>query len=193
MKKVLLLLADGFEIYEASVFIDVIGWNLIEGDKSTQLYTCGLRKELKSTFGQKFTVDFTIDEINVDKFAALAIPGGFEEYGFYKDAYSSEFSNLISEFNQQNKTIASICTGVFPIAKSGVLFDRRGTTYNKNPIRHQNLKKMGVTVLNQPIVVDGNVTTSWNPSTAMDVAFLLLESLTSKENTQKVKSLMGFD
>ena len=193
MKKVLLLLADGFEIYEASVFIDVIGWNLIEGDKSTQLYTCGLRKELKSTFGQTLVVDFTVNEINVDEFSALAIPGGFEEYGFYKDAYSDEFTKLISEFNQQCKTIASICTGAFPIAKSGVLVDRRGTTYNKNPIRHQNLKKMGVNVLNQPIVIDGNVTTSWNPSTAMDVAFLLLESLTSKENTQKVKSLMGFD
>ena len=34
MKKVLLLLADGFEIYEASVFIDVIGWNLVEGDNT---------------------------------------------------------------------------------------------------------------------------------------------------------------
>jgi len=29
MKKVLLLLADGFETYEASVFIDVIGWNQV--------------------------------------------------------------------------------------------------------------------------------------------------------------------
>lgn len=47
MKKVLLLLADGFEIYEASVFIDVIGWNLAEGDHSTELFTCGLKRKLK--------------------------------------------------------------------------------------------------------------------------------------------------
>jgi 4-methyl-5(b-hydroxyethyl)-thiazole monophosphate biosynthesis len=192
MKKVLLLLADGFEIFEASVFIDVIGWNLIDGDKTTKLYTCGLRKELKSTFGQKLIVDFTIDEINVDEFSALAVPGGFEEYGFYQDAYSDEFTRLISEFNQRKKLISSICTGAFPVAKSGALIDRRGTTYNKNPIRQESLTKLGVTVVNQPIVVDGNITTSWNPSTAMDVAFLLLESLTSKENTQAVKSLMGF-
>jgi 4-methyl-5(b-hydroxyethyl)-thiazole monophosphate biosynthesis len=38
MKKVLLLLAEGFETYEASVFIDVIGWNLIIGDGSTKLF-----------------------------------------------------------------------------------------------------------------------------------------------------------
>lgn len=34
MKKVLLLLAKGFESFEASVFIDVIGWNLVDGDKN---------------------------------------------------------------------------------------------------------------------------------------------------------------
>ena len=31
MKKVLLLLADGFEAVEASVFTDVLGWNNLEG------------------------------------------------------------------------------------------------------------------------------------------------------------------
>ncbi len=79
MKKVLLLLADGFEVFEASVFIDVMGWNLVEGDKSTQLFTCGLRKNLKSTFNQQFTVDFTLDEIHLNDFAALAIPGNGSE------------------------------------------------------------------------------------------------------------------
>jgi protein deglycase len=44
MKKVLLLLADGFEIYEASVFIDVIGWNLVEGDNSTQVVYLWIEK-----------------------------------------------------------------------------------------------------------------------------------------------------
>ena len=75
MKKVLLLLAEGFEIYEASVFIDVIGWNLEEGDGNTRLYTCALRKEIKSTFNQRFVVDYLVEEINVNEFDALAIPG----------------------------------------------------------------------------------------------------------------------
>lgn len=35
MKNILLLLAKGFETYEASVFIDVFGWNLTEGDRTT--------------------------------------------------------------------------------------------------------------------------------------------------------------
>ena len=50
MKKVLLLLANGFETYEASVFIDVLGWNRAEGDRTTELITCGMKKEIKSSF-----------------------------------------------------------------------------------------------------------------------------------------------
>ena len=70
MKKVLLLLADGFETFEASVFIDVIGWNLVEGDCSTELFTCGLKKEIKSSFNQRFIVDYLINEIDVNSFDA---------------------------------------------------------------------------------------------------------------------------
>jgi 4-methyl-5(b-hydroxyethyl)-thiazole monophosphate biosynthesis len=192
MKKVLLLLAEGFEIYEASVFIDVMGWNLLEGDGTTHLYSCGLQKQIKSTFGQKIEVDVTIDEVNVDDFDALAIPGGFAEFNFYRDAYDERFLELIRTFNSKQKTIASVCTGALPIAKSGVLYSRAGTTYNRNPQRHETLRSCGVNVVNEPVVVDKNVITSWNPSTAMDVAFLLLEKLTSTANTEKIKYLMGF-
>ena len=75
MKRVLLLLANGFEIYEASAFIDVIGWNLVDGDHSTELFSCGLKKEIKSSFNQKFIVDYLIEEVDIDFFDALAIPG----------------------------------------------------------------------------------------------------------------------
>jgi protein deglycase len=191
MKKTLLLLADGFEIFEASAFIDVIGWNLAEGDNSTELFTCGLRKEIKSSFNQRFITDYIINDIDVSSFDALAVPGGFEIYGFYNDAYDSKFLDLIRSFRGQGKIIASICAGALPLGKSGVLKGKKGTTYNST-IRREALKGFGVDVLNQPVVVDDNMITSWNPSTAIDVALLLLELLTSKSNAEKVRKLMGF-
>ena len=191
MKKVLLLLADGFETFEASVFIDVIGWNLVEGDNSTQLFTCGLRKEIKSSFNQRFIVDYLPHEIDINSFDALALPGGFEVYGFYKDAYDEQFLDLIRGFRANNKFIASICVGALPLGKSGVLKDKNGTTYN-NPVRREALQGFGVNVLNQPIVIEDNMITSWNPSTAVDVALLLLEHLTTKKNADKVRQLLGF-
>ena len=192
MKKVLLLLADGFETFEASVFIDVIGWNFVEGDNSTELFTCGLKKEIKSSFNQRFIVDYVIDEIDINSFDALAIPGGFEVYGFYNDAYDDKFLDLIRAFKSKNKIIASICVGALPIGKSGVLKDKKGTVYN-SVIRREELKGFGVNVIHQPIVIDDNVITSWNPSTAIDVALLLLENLTTKNNADKIRQLMGFD
>ena len=191
MKNILLLLSNGFEILEASAFIDVIGWNFEEGDKSTKLFTCGLKKHIKSSFDQQFTIDYLVKEIDVNNFDALAIPGGFKKHGYYEDAYNEEFLNLIHEFKSKNKIIASICVGALPMARSGILNNKSGTTYNSIEYREK-LLKHGVNLVDIPVVINNNIITSNSPSTAVDVAFVLLELLTNKENTMKVRNLMGF-
>lgn len=191
MKKVLLLLANGFEVLEASAFIDIIGWNYIEGDNSTELFTCGLRKEIVSSFGQKMLVDYLIDDIDITQYEALAIPGGFEIYGFYEDAYDDRFLELIRGFKENQKLIASVCTGALALGKSGILTGKKGTTYN-SAVRREILHSYGIHVMNQPIVIDDHMITSCNPSTAVDVAFLLLEHLTTKDNADKIRQLTGF-
>ena len=194
MKKVLLLLANGFEIYEASVFIDVLGWNLVDGDGTTGVMTCGITKEIISTFNLRVIADLTIDEVNVDDFDALAIPGGFEEYGFYEDAYQEVFLELIRKFYNKDKIIASICVGALPLGKSGILEGKKATTYNmKNGMRQNKLKEYGVNIVNEPIVIEQKIITSWNPSTAINVAFKLLELLTSKKQSDFIRKIMGFD
>jgi protein deglycase len=189
--KILLLLANGFEVLEASAFIDVMGWNLEEGDNSTKLYSCGLRKEINSSFNQKFTVNYLLNEVDVDSFEALVVPGGFKNYGYYEDAYNIKFLNLVREFRFKNKTIASVCVGALLLAKSGILKNKNATTYNQTEYR-QTLKNNGVVISNEQIVIDDNLITSNEPSTAIEVAFILLERLTSIENTLQVRKLMGF-
>lgn len=102
------------------------------------------------------------------------------------------FLNLIREFDKADKIIASICVAALPIGKSGVLNGRNATTYNLGK-RQKQLSEFGVNVIpDKPIVIDKNIITSYNPSTAFNVAFKLLELLTSKENCNNVKRLMGF-
>lgn len=194
MKKVCLLLPNGFEAVEASVFTDVIGWNKEEGDGTTELVTVGTRKELKCTWNFTVIPEMVIDDANVNDFDALALPGGFEHAGFYEDAYREDVLAFIREFEKQGKVIASICVGALPLGKSGILQGRNATTYNlNNQLRQKQLAAMGATVIpDQSIVIDNNIITSYNPLTAFDVAFTLLESLTSRENTDNVKRLMGF-
>lgn len=192
--KTLLLLADGFESYEASVFTDVLGWNLFEGDKTTELVSIGMHPQLKCTWGYSNIPDCQLSEINLADYDALAIPGGFEEAGFYQDAFSTEFGDVIREFDSQNKPIASICVAALALGNSGVLKGRKATTYSypENP-RQDQLAQMGVSVVrDQPLVVDNNIVTSSSPATALDVAFWLLERLTNANNVEKVKGLMGF-
>ncbi len=193
MKTVLLLLANGFEMFEASVFTDIIGWNQVDGDGSTRLVVAGTTPEIRSTFGVRLIPEILVKDIDVAAYEALAIPGGFAEFGFYEDVYREEFLQVIRNFHAAGKPIAAICTGGLPVAKSGVLNGRKGTTYSKNnSIRIQTMKSFGVDTQAQPIVEDANVITSWDPSTATDVAFRLLEKLTSKEQTRYVRSIMGF-
>ena len=191
MKKILLLLANGFEILEASAFIDVMGWNLKEGNLSTALSTCGLKKEVKSSFDQTFKVDYLVEQVDVNSYDALAIPGGFKNYNYYEDAYNEQFLSIIRSFKEKNKIVASVCVGALPLAKSGALKNKNGTTYNNNEYRKE-LKSFGVNLINEVIVEDGNFITSCGPSTATEVAFILLEKMTTKENAQKVRHLMGF-
>jgi len=192
MKQVLLLLAEGFETYEAASFIDVIGWNKIDGDGTTRLFSCGLRREVKSSFDQCIMVDYLPDEIDPATFDALVVPGGFAEYNYYKDAYDERFMSLIRAFNDNHKIIASVCVGALPIARSGVLINRQATTCNIGDLKLEELRSYKVDVLSEQIVIDGNLITSCNTSTAPDVAFLLLEMLTSKKQSDYIKEIMGF-
>lgn len=158
-----------------------------------QIITSGFSQEVVSAFGIPIRVDKTIEEICVEDYDALVIPGGFEEYGFYHEAFDSRFLDLIRSFDKQKKYIASICVGALSIGKSGVLFGRKATTYHLNDgIRQSQLKEYGVLVVNERIVVDNNIITSYCPQTAVDVAFLLCSWLVGKENTRVIAHAMGY-
>jgi protein deglycase len=193
-KKVLLFLAQGFEAYEASVFTDVMGWSRIYGNEPVELVTTGLRPEIKCTWNLTVKPEIEFSKINTKDFNALAIPGGFEKAGFYEDAYDERFLNLIREFDNEEKIIASVCVAALPIGKSGVLLNRSATTYDLlDGVRMQQLKDFGVIIRNNRIVVDKNIITSSGPSTGLDVAFKLLEMLTNPENIILVKKYMRFE
>ncbi|KEK09292.1 dimethyladenosine transferase [Lysinibacillus sphaericus] len=193
MKKIMLLLANGFEAVEASVFTDVLGWNKWEGDGSTEVVTVGLHTQLQCTWNFKVAPEKLLHDIDLAEFDALAIPGGFEEAGFYEDAFREEFQTVVRHFHEQQKPIATICVASLILGHSGILHNRKATTYNHpTSKRLAQLESYGATIVNERIVQTDHIITSSNPGTAFDVAFRLLETLTSTTNTARVKDLMGF-
>lgn len=193
--KVLVFCNKGFETMEFAPFIDIFGWAKNEFQYDVEVVTCGFSKTVVSTFGIPVIMDRTIEEIDPKEYDALAIPGGFEEYGFYEEAYNRQFLDLIVEFNKSGKYIASICVGALPIGKSGVLTGRNATTYHlSNGNRQKQLSAFGVNVIpDQRIVQDKNIITSFCPETAADVAFTLLAGLFGKEKADAVSEAMGYE
>ncbi len=191
--KVLLFMAKGFELMEFSPFVDIIGWARNDFGHDIHVVTCGFSRQVISTFNVPVIADTLIDEIQADDYAALLLPGGFEDSGFYEEVYDEKFLRLIREFNNKDKIIASVCVGALPLGKSGILKDRRATTYQfKDGLRQAQLRDFGVHVISEPIVTDHNVITSYCPETAPGVAFKLLELLTSKDEADLVRKAMGF-
>lgn len=191
--KTLLFLLKGFETMEFSVFVDVMGWARNDYGYDVPVVTGGFQKQVVSSFHIPVTVEKTLDEICVDDYDALAIPGGFEEFGFYDEAYDERFLQLIREFDRQKKWIATICVAALPVGKSGVLAGRQATTYHlRDAYRQKQLQSFGVLVINEPMVIDQNIITSYCPQTAPGVAFELLARLTSQEKMQTVRTAMGF-
>lgn len=194
MKQVLLLLCKGVEIYEAAAFYDVLGWSGTDGSETVKVVTVGVQPEVGGTFGIRIIPDMLLSAVKVEEFDALAIPGGFDIYGFYEEAYSEAVANLIRRFEELKKPIASICVGALALANSGILRGRKATTYHlMDGVRRRELAEFGVDVVDQPVVKDGNVITSTSPATAMEVAFALLAKVTNEENSKRVRYRMGFE
>ena len=194
LSRVLLLLCKGVEIYEAAAFYDVLGWSGVYGTEAVEVVTAGLQNEVQGTFGIKIIPDQLLSEVKAEDFEALALPGGFETYGYYEEAYSEAVADLVRRFENLKKPIASICVGALPLANSGILEGRQATTYHlRDGLRRKQLASFGVNVIDEPIVRDNNVITSTSPATAMDVAFDLLASITSRENAAQIRHKMGFD
>ena len=194
MKKVLLLIPKGAEVFETAAFFDVLGWASAEGSEPIDVVTAGLESEVTCTFGLRILPDVLIGDIRVEDYDALALPGGFEEYGFYDEAFSDAVGRLIRAFNGEEKPIASICVGALPIAHSGVLKQRCATTYHLGgSARRRQLADYDVEVLDRQVVRDGNIITSTSPATAVDVALTLVAELTDEDNAAKIRRLMGFE
>lgn len=194
MKKILILLSNGFEVFEAAAFIDVLGWANVFGNEKIEIVTAGAHAKLNCTFGFQIIPDIQIKDLNIEHFDALAIPGGFETAGFYEDGFSEAFLDLIRHFDEKKKPVASICVGALLLGKSGILTNRRATTYHLLEGKRRNqLAEMGAKIIDEPIVVDKNIITSTSPATAAGVAFTLLETLTSKNNAEKIREMMGFE
>lgn len=195
MKKILILISQGVEILEVSPFIDIFGWNMVVGKKNTTTTTTSIHDIIYCTWNLKIFPQLNLKKENIDleEYDALVIPGGFGKAGFFNDMKDSIFKNVIQHFNEKNKIIVGVCTGVIPLGEAGILKGRKATTYLLDNERYfSQLEKYGAIPISEEIVEDENLITCSGPKNALETAFLLLEKFSDKENCNIVKKNMCF-
>lgn len=195
MKKILILISQGVEILELSPFIDIFGWNMVVGKKNTTTTTTSIHDIIYCTWNLKIFPQLNLKKENIDleEYDALVIPGGFGKAGFFSDMKDPIFKNIIQHFNEKNKIIVGICTGVIPLGEAGILKGRRATTYLLDNERYfSQLEKYEAIPIREEIVEDENLITCSGPKNALETAFLLLEKFSDKENCNIVKKNMCF-
>jgi 4-methyl-5(b-hydroxyethyl)-thiazole monophosphate biosynthesis len=195
VKKVLMFLSQGFEDLEAASIIDVLGWTQVRDHlKQIELKTISFHDEVKGRFGLRLKADFIINKNQIDftEFDAFVIVGGFHSHGF-NEAYSEEIHQIAKEFNNTNRPIATFCVGILPLADASLLHNKKATTYSLSQF-HDNVKRLksgGAIYTQKNVEVDENIISCSGPKYSLEVAYILLELLTGKENMEEVKMLMS--
>ena len=197
MKKIAVFLFEGAELFEIASFTDIFGWNNVVGLKEfrdIKVETISYKESIKCTWGGSLKVEKLITEENVENFFdydALIIPGGFGKANFFKDNDNEIFKELIKYFVENNKIIVAVCSAVINLLETTYIKDKKVTTYLLDNKRYFNqLKNYNIIPIEEEIVIDDNLLTCSGPGNALDLAFRLLEKMTSKENLKLIKENM---
>src|SRR5271154_5497385 len=106
-----------------------------------------------------FRVDRTVSEVSVDEFDALVLPGGTVNPD--KLRLDDAAVAFVRAFVNSGKPVAAICHGPWTLVEAGVVAGRKLTSY---PSIRTDLRKAGAKVVDEEVVVDGNLVTSRSPA-----------------------------
>ncbi len=174
-KTALVLLADGFEEIEAATPIDVLRRAGVE------VTVAGVGKKTPTgAHGIPYTADVELDSVKGD-FDCIVLPGGMP--GAKNLGESAKAREMAVKMAGEGRLVASICAApVFTLGAWGILDGRKATCY---PGMEGMLTDKAKFVTDR-VVVDGNVTTSRGPGTAMEFALCVAGQLMGDEVAKKV-------
>ncbi|MCV7377877.1 peptidase C56 [Mycobacterium alsense] len=105
-----------------------------------------------------FDVDRAVSEAAVGEFAGLVLPGGTVNPD--KLRLDGAAVSFVRDFVVSGKPVAAICHGPWTLVEAGVVVGRTVTSY---PSIRTDLRNAGAHVVDEEVVVDGNLITSRSP------------------------------
>ncbi len=108
--------------------------------------------------GQSITPDLLVSDVDSADYDALVLPGGVGNPD--KLRMDETTIDLVQEFFDDGKTVAAICHAPWLLVEADIVDGKRATSW---PSLRTDLENAGATVVDEEVVVDGNLITSRNP------------------------------
>ena len=181
-KKVLVILADGFEEVEALAPIDVLRRS------GATVTVAGLKPEkgnlVRGAHDVWVCCDVELLDVREDRFDAIVLPGGMP--GALNLHKSDMVNSMVLDTYKRGDLVCAICASpAFVLAPTGILDGRKCTCYPGCEEKYSHLGFCG-----ERVVRDGNVITGAGPGTALEFGILISEALFGKEVSSKIHSDM---
>lgn len=174
-KNAIILLAEGFEEIEAVVCIDLLRRAGIE-------VTVGGLKNLTVKGSRR--IEIKADKIikGDSSYDACILPGGMP--GAENIASSDTAVQLIKKMAEKEKIIGAICASpAIVLAPLGLIDNKKATCY---PGMESHFPDSAI-YINNKVVIDKNIITSQGPATAFEFALKIIEKLSGKEISGKIR------
>ena len=125
--------------------------------------------------GVPFFSELSPDEINVDYYDAVIVPGGQapDRMRIYRNMVE-----ILKEANSKGKVIAAICHGPQMLIEADIVRGKTATSWSS--VR-TDLRNAGAKVVDEAVVVDNNLVTSRSPDDLPEFCRAAIELLGSKE------------
>ncbi|PVX26567.1 MAG: DJ-1 family protein [Candidatus Bathyarchaeum sp.] len=176
MAKALVFLATGFEEIETVTIVDVLR------RAGIQTTVAGLTAEaVEGAHSMKIIPDKNLDEVNVDDFDAVVVPGGNPGYKNLRN--DPRVISMVKEAFNSKKLVAAICAAPAVLSDAGILEGKACTIY---PGMEAELEKGGGKPKQDIVVVDGSIITSKGPATALPFALEIAQRLAGKQVAEAV-------
>ncbi|MCB1044109.1 MAG: DJ-1/PfpI family protein [Acidobacteria bacterium] len=175
MKKVAVLLADGFEEIEAITSIDLLR------RAGAQVTTVSItHRTVLGAHGVHVIADGLLDDVTASDWDMLVLPGGMPGAKHLRE--NGRVIELVRQVHESGKWVAAICAAPMVLAEAGILAGRMATCYTGFLDEFPSVKRV-----DKPIVTDQNLITARGPGVALDFALMLIEKLLGESTRKKVE------
>ena len=143
-------------------------------------------KSIQTAYGLEVSVDYHKDEIDLDDYQFLVIPGGkYVSLILEKDTY---IKSLVAHFHLEQKMLAAICAGPRFLGEMGALKNKHYTMYPGL----QEEKFSGVYEGDKKAVTDGLVITGRGAGATLDFALEIIQYIQGSEKAKQILKSIAF-